>query len=319
MTIIISNISRDLIVMTSDSAITTSFSSGGREYSTKCKSFVFQGVGCITTWGETNHNKIGRYLYENKISADKHSIEDLASLTYTYLTEEYRPDHGDLDDVGYHVGGFDKTGKARMFHIFWGFDRPKPKDQTKPEYKYYDHSDWNFVFNGRNDLAFSLVRLLVEQLQAGVDVRYDPSTRQGIVKFCDFVARYSAELTPEVGPPFNTNLIFPNNEILTIQNASFSPINLETDVVNRLNATQTVFILDLGKSEEVPIATALPTGTAIPENLLWGNYPERGTLTDVYSHFMKVCQACGREYPFLFTPSGVIIPDLCPDCRTISI
>lgn len=315
MTIIISSIFRDFIVMTSDSAITTSFSSGDRGYSVKTKSFVFQGVGCITTWGESIHNKIGKYLHEQKISADIHSVEDLAELTHTYLTEVYRPDQDNLDEVGYHVGGFDREGRARMFHIYWSFERPRSKEQTRPTYQCRDHSDWTFVFNGRNDLAYSLVEQLVQQLQAGVDVRYDPSTREGIVQFCDFVARYSAELTMEVGPPFDTNLIFPNNENITIQNTSFSPISLETAVANRLNAAQTVVIFDFGKSVEDPVATALPTGTVIPENLLRGIYPERESLFNMYSNARKICQRCGREYPTLFTPSGVITPDLCPDCR----
>lgn len=167
----------------------------------------------------------------------------------------------------------DCSAYIRQFHIYWGFERPRSDGQADPEYQSRDHSDWTFVFNGRNDLAYSVVELLIDQLRAGVDVRYHPSTREGVIRFCDYVVRFSGELTFEVGFLFDTNLIFPNNEIVTIRNDSFCLINLDTDVINRLNKQQSVLILDLSSSYKEPIATALPTGTVIPEELLWGYFP----------------------------------------------
>ena len=41
----------------------------------------------------------------------------------------------------------------------------------------------------------------------------------------DFVTRFAAELTPEVGPPFITYLISPRNEAVWIKNDTFCPIS----------------------------------------------------------------------------------------------
>jgi hypothetical protein len=49
----------------------------------------------------------------------------------------------------------------------------------------------------------------------------------------DFVARFAAELTPEVGPPFRTILISPENQVRRLENDSFCPI-AEWQVVKRL-------------------------------------------------------------------------------------
>jgi hypothetical protein len=43
----------------------------------------------------------------------------------------------------------------------------------------------------------------------------------------EFVARFSGEITPEVGPPFLTYLLGMNNRALTIINHTLSPIEPE--------------------------------------------------------------------------------------------
>jgi hypothetical protein len=44
------------------------------------------------------------------------------------------------------------------------------------------------------------------------------------VNLTDFVIRFGAEITPEVGPPFISLLISRKNEIVTINNDKFSPL-----------------------------------------------------------------------------------------------
>ena len=160
MTIVFSTASPHLIVMTVDSAVTKDFGNT-REYEIGRKSYFFDGVGCVTTWGARDLNKIGPYLDQIGISPDKHTVIDLADLVFTYLTLQYKPHELDFDDVGYHIAGFDKNGRARLFHVFWGFDRPKPVEQTHREYKRYDHSpdagEAYFLYNGRNDLAHIMI------------------------------------------------------------------------------------------------------------------------------------------------------------------
>jgi hypothetical protein len=218
-----------LIVMTADSAVTLDFEDH-REYEIDTKAYPFHRVGCVTTWGERTGNRIGEFLglkQKRNISADTHSVEDLANLVNQYLTEAYRPDESNLDEVGYHVAGFDRAGHARLYHVFWGFDRPKPPEQISPQYQKYDHSNAWFLFNGRNDLAQTVVNPLITQIAVGNDVRFDLATPLGLAQFSEFVARFSAELTREVGPPFFTYLIAPQNRIEMIENRTFCPTRSE--------------------------------------------------------------------------------------------
>ena len=49
------------VVMAADSAVTNEFGTS-REYQTGRKSYFFKGLGCITTRGARDHNKIGPFL-----------------------------------------------------------------------------------------------------------------------------------------------------------------------------------------------------------------------------------------------------------------
>lgn len=306
MTLIISSIDKSFLVMTADSAITTYYSDGSTEYDSRSKSFVFPGIGCVTTWGEQIHNKIGAFFHEQEISS-KHTVVDLAEITNRYLTEIYRPKDDNLDEVGYHIGGFDAGGTPRLFHVFWGYDRPRPSDQESPDYKFYDHSDWKFVYNGRNDLANVVIEKLIEQLKSHIDVRYDLSTVDGNIKFCDFVVRFAAELTPEVGPPFLTYLITRDNSIEEIKNDSFCPVNLDSQLSTKIQSKP--IILFPYENDEKPQAFSLPTGVSVSKDLLNLSSAE-GT---VFALPYLICSSCGNMYIDNSYIPGTIY--LCPVCR----
>jgi hypothetical protein len=213
--------------MTVDSAVVLDFKNS-REYETGQKAYYFAGVGNVTTWGARDCNNIGGFLDKQEISPATHSIEELADLVEQYLTREYRPSELGLDDVGYHVAGFDRQQKPRLYHIFWGFDRPRPANQTSPKYGKYDHSPplgkVFYLYNGRNDLADIVVSKLIHEINEGKDIRFDPRTHEGLVRLGDLVVRFAAEVTPEVEPPFFTYLISPLNRAVKIKNDSFHPI-----------------------------------------------------------------------------------------------
>lgn len=228
MTIVFSGVLPKLIVMTVDSAVVLGFE-GSREYETGRKSYFVPGVGNVTTWGARDCNRIGDFLDKQKISSGTHSVEELADLVEQYLIKEYRPHELNLDDVGYHVAGFDRQREPRLYHIFWGFDRPKPAGQIHQEYRRHDHSpspsEIPYLYNGRNDLAETVVSTLLTEVRRGVGMRFDPRTYEGLVRLGDLVVRFAAEVTPEVGPPFFTYLISPLNEAVTIRNDGLCPIN----------------------------------------------------------------------------------------------
>jgi hypothetical protein len=90
-----------------------------------------------------------------------------------------------------------------------------------------------------------------------VQVRYDVSTLNGVALFCDLIVRFAAELTPEVGPPFLTCLIFPDNSIQEIRNDTFSPLS------NKLKEYHLEIPLNKytpAKAEHEATALVLPSG-----------------------------------------------------------
>jgi len=228
MTIVFSGVLPNLIVMTVDSAVVLDYKDS-REYKTGRKSYVVSGVGNVTTWGARDCNRIGEFLDKQKIPSKTHPVEELADLVEQYLKKEYRPHELELDDVGYHVAGFNRKREPRLYHIFWGFDRPRPVNQPRREYKKCDHSpslgEINYLYNGRNDLAETVVRTLLNEVGTGAGMRFDPRTHEGLVRLGDLVVRFAAEVTPEVGPPFFTYLISPLNKVVTIKSEGICPIN----------------------------------------------------------------------------------------------
>ena len=237
MTIVFSAISHDLIVMTVDSAVTRDFEDSRREYDTGRKSYLYPGVGCVTTWGARDGNQVGDFLDKHGIAPNRHSIRDLADLVYQYLTEEYQPREHNLDDTGYHVAGFDQDCKPRFFHIFWGFDQPKPDEQVERKYERYDHSPYpgriEYFYNGRNDLADRMINTFIDQVRAGNATHFDSFSHEGLVRIGDFVVRFASELTPEVGPPFYVHIIPSNNRPVCIKNDILCPIS-QKEILSKL-------------------------------------------------------------------------------------
>ncbi len=231
MTILVSNVSEELIVMLSDSTITTTHIQDEQgnyfnEYETGSKFYKFPGIGCVTTWGDHTYNRLSSFLQrQGTLSVNTHSIDDLATLVHRYIADEYRKDN--TDEIGFHIGGFNRDGRPRLYHTFWGFDRPRREGQELPTIHLYDHSNLGFLYNGRNDLAHIVITSFLNQIGRGEDTRFDLSRPLGRICLCDFVARFAAEITPQVGPPFVIHLIFPDNSIEKIENTSFSPISVE--------------------------------------------------------------------------------------------
>lgn len=213
--------------MTVDSAVVEDYDNGSRTYTTGEKAQHYNGIGCIATWGARDGNNPWSFL-NDKVKASPCSIIELSDLVDTYLRQIFKPDERGSDDVGYHVAGFDDYC-PRLYHVFWGFDRPRPQTQYTQEYKLYDHSPQKgkiqFLYNGRNDLAHIAVHTLIGQAKAGNALSFNFKEPLDIARFGDFVARFAAEITPEVGPPFITFMISPSNKIEYVKNDKLCPID----------------------------------------------------------------------------------------------
>lgn len=212
--------------MSVDSAVTLDFSDS-REYTTGRKSYMFPGIGCVSTWGARDGNRIGPYLDEC-LNSKKDGVEQLARAVGRFLNQEYRPHLNGLGEVGYHIAGFDSAAQPRLFHVYYAFERPRRRDQMEPEYQHHDHSpgkDATFMlYNGRNDLADVVVRCLVDQVRNRADLQFNLNDANDLVRFSDFVSRFAGEITREVGPPFLTRLIRPDNRAEQFRNDRFSPL-----------------------------------------------------------------------------------------------
>lgn len=241
MTVVLSIAGHDLIIMAADSAVMLDFGDT-REYELGRKAYMFSGIGCVTTWGSRDGNQIGLYLGKKLDSSKGLDVSDLANLTYEYLTDVYRPSDLSFDDVGYHVSGFDSKGIPKLFHVFWGFDRPRPAEQTQRAYKIYDHSPpdngFYFLYNGRNDLAYSVINTFLNEIASGGDTNFDLSNQTDRLCLADLTLRFSSEMTPQVSPPFIYHLINNKNQSSRIRNDELIPINRDyvLDSINQLQA-----------------------------------------------------------------------------------
>lgn len=230
MTIVFSAVSPlRFILMSVDSAITLEFTDQEKpEYQEGTKLFLFPRVACVGLWGAMDGNRVYEFLRGRNISPSAHSVVDVANLVNEYLTKEYKPHELGVGEVGYHVAGHDREGRPHLYHIFYAFDRPTPADQTEPRYGCNFHVDprdeLHMLYGGRNDLAHMVVTKLLDEIRKGGDVRYDVRTGVGLARFGDFVVRFGGEMTPQVGPPFRTNIIAPNNRMTEFVNRSFHPL-----------------------------------------------------------------------------------------------
>jgi hypothetical protein len=234
MTIIFAGIKPCLIVMIVDSAVTNTFIDH-REYDTGRKSYDFPGVGVVATWGDRSGNNIGQYLRHANITAQSHTIADLRNIVWAFLKHEFMPHKSNMGDVGYYIAGFDKKGQPCFYQILWAA-RHRNIDEIR-EYQNYDSSpetkSLRLAYDGRFDLAHKMVMSLFDEINAGKDIRYDISTSVGLIQFGDFVVRFASELTPQVGPPFSTFIINPQNQIEIIRSESLTPLAI-TDIQMRL-------------------------------------------------------------------------------------
>ena len=236
MTIVMSIVSSDWITLTVDSAVTQDFGDH-REYEPGPKLWCIGGVGCIATWGARDGNQIGNLVIQLRTEAGTLSPDQVAHKVDNYLRQEYRPHELGLEDVGYHVAGFEKE-RPRLHHLVWGIRRPALSTSSPvQEYHWSQHhpvgQEIQLVYNGRNDLAERVVLSLLDEIGPGRDTNFNLADPIDCIRFGDFVARFAAELTPQVGPPFRTAIILPDGHIGEVANDGPCPIARET-IVNEL-------------------------------------------------------------------------------------
>lgn len=227
MTVVFTTESDDLIVVTADSAVTLDFGES-RAYEIGRKTYFYPGVGCVATWGARDHNQVGPFLEAHSVAEGSHDINALAYLVEEYLRVEYRPDELGVGEVGYHVAGFDTSGQPKLWRIAYASSQALAENSSDEGFERSEHAPpaggANFHYNGRNDLADTLVNTVLDELQRAGDANFNLSLRLDLVRLSDFVVRFASEVTPEVGPPFITHLMNRENQGVLMANRELSPI-----------------------------------------------------------------------------------------------
>ena len=212
--------------MANDTAVTNRFADGHMEYESGRKHFTCDGVGCVTMWGGRDGNNLAAHLQQS-VDSHKHTIEDLAHLTNRYLVEDYRPHETEMDDCGYHVGGFTSAGEPRLYHIFWNLPGSPAARDNQGAYSFQHHHpsalETRFLFNGRNDLLQYVLWPILNEIDQGQSGRFRPDL-EGRVRAAHFALRFGAEITREVSPPFLLHLINRRGKVVSRHFAALVPI-----------------------------------------------------------------------------------------------
>lgn len=212
--------------MANDSAVSLTFTDHV-EYETGPKAWLKEGVGGVTTWGARDGNNYSRYLRELDLTGATADVEVLAEHVHRYLTVEYRPSDEGIGDVGYHVGGFTRTGKARLYHSYWNTRIAEEKGSVEAGYVLETHDPGCrgtvFMYNGRHDLAETVINTLFDQLKRWQPTRIRRSV-PGYASVAHLTLRFATEITPEVAPPFYVHLLNKENKFRYIRSDDLCPV-----------------------------------------------------------------------------------------------
>ncbi len=229
MTIVFSGGTDTYLILANDSAVVHEFSDGHTEYTTGRKFFAQDGIGVVTMWGARDGNRLISHLDALALSPASHDIEDLAHAVLRYLTENYAPHKDGIGDTGYHVGGFTRDGKCRLYHIFWNVAGSGNAQTNWGAYTMEHHhlppGAIGFLYNGRHDVVSRLMQCLVEEMNQGKPTSFS-FTATGICRLAHFVLRASSELTREVAPAFLVHILSPDRRYITHQ---LDPVAPSTD------------------------------------------------------------------------------------------
>jgi hypothetical protein len=133
-----------------------------------------------------------------------------------------------MGDVGYHIGGFTSAREARLYHSYWNTRMAAEGGTKELGYRLETHipprRNTIFMYNGRDDLAKTVIDTLFDQLRLGRPVRIKRSFA-GFTALCNFVLRFATEITPQVGPPFITHIINRDRAIRSHSSKDMTPLS----------------------------------------------------------------------------------------------
>jgi len=224
MTLLLSLIHRDGIVMAADSRKTTPYTPRNIEtlepigetqvaYDRTAKLFHLNGIGVVTMWGDITHteNTINRYM-ESIYSLLK-GPDDLADNLFTFLKETVHENSD--DDVGFHVGGFRSDDSKALFHVFYGRDRGPHVDQSNnPQiFHKYDHSDFLALYNGNNAIAHTFITHLDHMQQGGFLTKLTQEPLTNATHFAASLLKNASAYDPAIGGDISVATITAGNII----------------------------------------------------------------------------------------------------------
>lgn len=180
------------------------------------KTFEIPKIGAISFWGEaTNtHIEISNFIRDKVSNED--DINSIADKFFIYLTDEIRPD----EEIGFHLGGFDRRGNRRLYHIFYSVQIGQ-EEKGVDFYKNIedDGSRFIIVFNGKNRYTAEAMLLYKDLERHGYLISPSKHRIEENIELAVALINHTARIIHDyegiqsVGGDVNVFVISLNNEI----------------------------------------------------------------------------------------------------------
>jgi hypothetical protein len=237
MTLLLSLLHKEAIIMAADSRLTTSLTpvdpitleqTGPKrtEFHKADKLFGITGIGCITMWGDLT--RVGQSIEQFLNSLSVSSIDDLADQLLYFLKKEV--DEHSSEDVGFHVGGYRSNGTQALFHVFYGKDVGSDVDPMNNPQKFakYDHSNFLALYNGKHEIAHTFINfLLALEKEVGMVRWITQHPIEKAIQFAGFIIKYASQIDQTIGDDIKIAVIRSDNSVEILTNVHQPSTNIK--------------------------------------------------------------------------------------------
>ncbi len=232
MSLIVSITHPEAIIMASDTKIITRITSEeynqsnnikmvsrGTESSEQRKTFEISNIGCLSFWGETTRTLTEINQFKEKFIKADDDIVSFSQKFYDFLKIDIKPD----TDIGFHLGGYDRTGIRKLYHIFYGVQEGE-EDKGIGFYKNEEDTGvinkYKILYNGKPQYTHEAIILLKELESRGYLVSPAEHTIEDNKNLAVSLINHTARIISRydsiqsVGGHINVFIIYPGNRII---------------------------------------------------------------------------------------------------------
>ena len=231
MSLIISITHPEAIIMASDTRIITTYTTCqddgeelvptdnvDKQISDRRKTSKVRDIGCLSFWGEATRTPGYIEQFIGGIIKPDDDVVSASEKLYQYLRNDIRPD----DHLGFHLGGYDRTGLRKLYHIFYSIqigEEHKGRDFYKNEEDSGTGDKYKIVYNGEPKYAHQGMALMKELESKGYLVSPANHTLESCKGLAVSLINHTAKMVKEeaesqtVGGNIKLLTVFPGNKI----------------------------------------------------------------------------------------------------------